>query len=81
MCLQWPTALALLGGLIVTKATIIGGLSRAFGLSNGDSARTGLLLSGGGAYPLIIAHHRSHHRSHYVHFTHTHTEMYICIYT
>jgi Kef-type K+ transport system membrane component KefB len=46
---QWPTALALLGGLVVTKAAIIAGLSRAFGLSNGDSARTGLLLSGGGA--------------------------------
>ena len=51
---EWHTTTGLLVGLISIKALIAGGLGRAFGLSNGDAVRAGLLLSGGGATPTPI---------------------------
>ena len=51
---QWPTVLALLGGLLVFKAGIITALGPFFGLSKSDSIRTGLLLSGGGEFAFVV---------------------------
>lgn len=49
-----PTVIALLGGLIAFKAIIITGLAKLFGLSRGDSFRTGLVLSGGGEFAFVV---------------------------
>ena len=49
-----PTVLALLSGLIAFKAVIITALAKLFGLSRGDSVRTGFILSGGGEFAFVV---------------------------
>lgn len=51
---QFPTVIALLVGLIVFKAIITSILGKIFGLSNADSIKTGLILSGGGGKCISI---------------------------
>lgn len=51
---EWPTVLALLVGLLSFKAAITTGLAKIFGLSTGDSVRTGLILSGGGEFAFVV---------------------------
>ena len=51
---QWPTVLALLGGLIGFKFVITTALGPAFGLTKAESVRTGLLLSGGGEFAFVV---------------------------
>lgn len=51
---QWPTVLALTGGLIAFKAIITTLLGPIFGLSRSESVRTGLLLSGGGEFAFVV---------------------------
>ena len=51
---QWPTVLALTGGLIAFKAVITTLLGPLFGLSRSDSIRTGLLLAGGGEFAFVV---------------------------
>ena len=42
---QWPLALALLGGLLSLKITVISLLGPYFGLTRAESVRTGFVLS------------------------------------
>ena len=51
---QWPTVLALLGGLITFKAMITTLLGPFFGLTKAESVRTGLILSGGGEFAFVV---------------------------
>lgn len=51
---QLPTVLALLGGLIAFKATIVAALGPFFNLSKADSVRAGLILSGGGEFAFVV---------------------------
>lgn len=51
---EWPTVLALTGGLIAFKAIITTLLGPLFGLSRSDSVRTGLLLAGGGEFAFVV---------------------------
>jgi len=51
---QFPTVLALLGGLITFKAVIISLLGPYFGLSKAESVRTGFILSGGGEFAFVV---------------------------
>lgn len=51
---EWPTVLALLGGLVIFKAVIITLLGPLFKLSKSESVRTGLLLSGGGEFAFVV---------------------------
>eukprot|EP00981_Chlorochromonas_danica_P011252 scaffold3827_cov191-Ochromonas_danica.AAC.2 len=50
----WPTVLALLFGLLSFKTIITTCLGPFFGLSKGDSIRTGLLLAGGGEFAFVV---------------------------
>ena len=51
---QFPTVLALLGGLITFKAIIISLIGPYFGLSKAESVRTGFILSGGGEFAFVV---------------------------
>lgn len=51
---QFPTVIALLGGLITFKAVIISLLGPYFGLSKAESVRTGFILSGGGEFAFVV---------------------------
>ena len=51
---QFPTVIALLGGLITFKAIIISLLGPYFGLSKAESVRTGFILSGGGEFAFVV---------------------------
>ena len=51
---ELPTVVALLGGLIAFKATIITCLGPLFQLSRTESIRTGMLLSGGGEFAFVV---------------------------
>ena len=51
---QWPTVIALLTGLLLIKGVIITGLCLSFGLTKGESVRTGSILSGGGEFAFVV---------------------------
>eukprot|EP01038_Epipyxis_sp_PR26KG_P011716 gene11716-15683_t len=51
---QWPTVIALTGGLIAFKTVILTFLGPFFELTKAESIRTGLLLSGGGEFAFVV---------------------------
>lgn len=51
---EWQNILALLGGLIAIKTTIITALGPRVGLTLAESLRTGLLLSQGGEFAFVV---------------------------
>ena len=51
---QFPTVVALLSGLIVFKAVITSLIGPLFGLTRGESVKTGLLLAGGGEFAFVV---------------------------
>eukprot|EP00897_Mesotaenium_endlicherianum_P010874 jgi/Mesen1/9815/ME000007S09870 len=51
---EWPNVLALLGGLIAIKTSIITVLGPRVGLTFAESLRTGMLLSQGGEFAFVV---------------------------
>lgn len=48
-----PTVSAIVGGILATKAGLLALLCKAFGLSNSNAMRTGLILSQGGEFAFV----------------------------
>ena len=48
-----PTVSAIVGGILALKAGLLALLSKAFGLSNSNALRTGLILSQGGEFAFV----------------------------
>ena len=48
-----PTVSAIVGGILALKAGVLALLSKAFGLSNSNALRTGLILSQGGEFAFV----------------------------
>lgn len=51
---KWEVIAWLLAGLVATKTAVIASLGRAFGLTNNESIRIGLILSQGGEFAFVI---------------------------
>eukprot|EP00850_Spirogloea_muscicola_P011015 SM000067S20292 [mRNA] locus=s67:73176:79809:- [translate_table: standard] len=64
MVKEFPNIMALLGGLIAIKTTIITALGTRVGLTFPESVRTGLLLSQGGEFAFVVFSLANEYASH-----------------
>ena len=51
---QWPLVLALVGGVMVTKAVVIAALARGFGSPDRRALQMGLILAQGGEFGFVL---------------------------